>query len=98
MFSRHVACRVKEGRMAREHGRALSEERLPECSSGAHVLAAAVVSLPGNFRQVHRPPRARKQTANKEASSWGGAGKGEALRPFTKQTEKQVHGGQGAER
>ena len=55
MFSRCVACRVKEGRMAREHGRALSEERLPECFSGAHVLAA-VVSLPGNFRQVHRPP------------------------------------------
>ena len=88
MFSRCVACRAKEGRMAREHGWALSEERLPGCSSGAHVLAAAVVSLPRNFRQVHRPPWACKQTANKEASSWGGAGKGEALRPFTKQKQK----------
>ena len=31
-------------------------QELAGCSSGAHVLAAAVVSLPGNFRQVHRPP------------------------------------------
>ena len=49
MSSRCVVCQVNEG----PNGRESSEERLPECSSGTHSLDAAVVSLAGNFREVH---------------------------------------------
>lgn len=50
-------------------------------------FCAAVVSLPGNVRQVHRPPQACKQIVNKGTSSQAGAGRG-TLRPFSKQKQK----------
>lgn len=55
---------------------------------------AAVISSPGNFRQVHRPSRVCKETVNRETSSWDTAEKGKCCDHSPNNNKKKTSGTQ----